>query len=228
VTKRRKTAFFNTARSRHANISPWIRDPKAKIAHFKQANDVGRAFFNKFLGVLGPRERLIFRMAVFDGMRPGEILAIRIGNISGESVLIDQRAYKGNIDTPKGRKGKRTSRTVGLSPGTIAELNVWRMLLLKQGPESYLFPTERETPLRRDNVWYRDLLPKLKPVGLEWATFQVLRRTNASLSRRAMIDDKVAADQRGHGLGVSLEVYSISGVQQKIDAAKRLESEVIQ
>jgi hypothetical protein len=42
-----------------------------------------------------------------------------------------------------------------------------------------------------------------------------------------MIDDKVAADQRGHGLGVSLEVYSISGVQQKIDAAKRLESEVI-
>jgi integrase len=39
-------------------------------------------------------------MAVFDGMRPGEILAIRIGNISGESVLIDQRAYKGNIDTP--------------------------------------------------------------------------------------------------------------------------------
>jgi len=27
------------------------------------------------LGVLRPRERLIFRMAVFDGMRPGEILA---------------------------------------------------------------------------------------------------------------------------------------------------------
>jgi len=102
------------------------------------------------------------------------------------------------------------------------------MLLLNNEPESYLFPTERETPLRRDNVWYRDLLPKLKPVGLEWATFQVLRRTNASLSRRALIDDKVAADQRGHGLGVSLEVYAISGIQQKIDAAKRLESEVIQ
>lgn len=143
-------------------------------------------------------------------------------------MLIDQRAYKGNIDTPKGRKGKRTSRTVGLSPGTVAELISWRSMLLIQGPDGYLFPTERETPLRRDNVWYRDLLPKLKPVGLEWATFQVLRRTNASLSRRAMIDDKVAADRRGHGLGVSLEVYSISGVQQKIDAAKRLESEVIQ
>ena len=38
----------------------------------------------------------------------------------------------------------------------------------------------------------------------------------------------VALDQRGHGLGVSLEVYSISDLQQKIEAVKRLESEVIQ
>lgn len=180
------------------------------------------------LSVLDTRARLIFRMAVFDGMRPGEILAIQLGKISEHSVLIDKRVYKGDVDTPKGRKGKRTSRTVGLSPGTVADLKVWQTMLLQVGPEAYLFPSERETPLRRDNVWKRDMQPKLKPVGLEWATFQVLRRTNASLSRKAKIDDKVAADQRGHGLGVSLEVYSISGVQQKIDAAKRLESEVIQ
>jgi hypothetical protein len=70
--------------------------------------------------------------------------------------------------------------------------------------------------------------PKLEPIGLEWATFQVLRRTNASLGRKALIDDKVAADQRGHGLGVSLEVYSISDLQQKIEAVKKIESEVIQ
>ena len=69
--------------------------------------------------------------------------------------------------------------------------------------------------------------PRLATVGLDWATFQVLRRTNASLSRKAKIDDKVAADQRGHGLGVSLEVYSISDLEQKIEAVKRLESEVI-
>jgi hypothetical protein len=70
--------------------------------------------------------------------------------------------------------------------------------------------------------------PKLATVDLEWAMFQVLRRTNASLSRKAKIDEKVAADQRGHGLGVSLEVYSISDLQQKIEAVKKLESEVIQ
>lgn len=180
------------------------------------------------LGVFDTRERLIFRMAVFDGMRPGEILAIRLGNIFRDSVLINQRVYKGDIDTPKGRKGKRTSRTVALSPGTLAELDVWRMLLLDHSPKAYLFPSERKTPLRRDNLWSRGMLPKLQMIGLEWATFQVLRRTNATLSRKAKVDDKVAADQRGHGLGVSLEVYSLSDLEQKIEAVNRLEAEVIQ
>jgi hypothetical protein len=88
----------------------------------------------------------------------------------------------------------------------LIELGLWRATLTDADPQALLFPTERGTPLRRDNVWNRGILPKLKRVGLEWATFQVLRRSNASLSRKASIDDKVAADQRGHGLGVSLEV----------------------
>ncbi len=57
--------------------------------------------------------------------------------------------------------------------------------------------------------------------------FQVLRRTNASLSRKAKVDDKVSADQRGHGLGVSLSVYAISDLDQKIEAVTKLESAVI-
>jgi hypothetical protein len=57
--------------------------------------------------------------------------------------------------------------------------------------------------------------------------FQVLRRTNASLSRKAKVDDKVSADQRGHGLGVSLGVYAISDLDQKIEAVTKLESAVI-
>ena len=42
------------------------------------------------------------------------------------------------------------------------------------------------------------------------------------------MDDKVAADQRGHGLGVSLEVYASSDLEQKIAAVAKLESEVNQ
>jgi hypothetical protein len=41
------------------------------------------------------------------------------------------------------------------------------------------------------------------------------------------VDDKVSADQRGHGLGVSLGVYAISDLDQKLEAVTRLESEVV-
>jgi len=180
------------------------------------------------LQVLELRERLIFRLAVFEGMRPGEILALQLRHLRDTSISVEQRVYKGKLDTPKGRKGRRTARKVGLSVGTMAELAIWKTMLLDQSPEGYVFASERNTPLDRANVWCRLLEPKLAAVGLEWATFHVLRRTNASLARKLKIDDKVSADQRGHGLGVSMEVYSISDLEQKIEAVKRLESEVIQ
>jgi integrase len=181
------------------------------------------------LGVLDVRARLAFRMAVFDGMRPGEILAIQIGRVGPDSVVINKRSYRNNMDSPKGRKGKNTTRTVALSPGTVADLRIWRSMLQDESEDAFLFPSEAGvTPLRPDNLWKRDIRPRLTKVGLGWVNFQVLRRTNASLSRKAKIDDKVSADQRGHGLGVSLGVYAISDLDQKIEAVTRLESEVVE
>jgi integrase len=51
-------------------------------------------------------ERLVLRIGIFDGMRPGEIYAIQLGKIDECSVRIDQRLYgSSNIDTPKGPQG---------------------------------------------------------------------------------------------------------------------------
>ena len=71
------------------------------------------------------------------------------------------------------------------------------------------------------------MLPKLEKSGLGWATFQVLRKTNASLSKKAGVDPKVAADQRGHGIGVSMEVYTSSDMEQKRAAVNKLEAAVL-
>lgn len=180
------------------------------------------------LSALDISARLIFRMAVFDGMRPGEIFAIRLGKIGTNHVRIDQRVYAGKLDTPKGRKGKNTARVVALSPGTISDIAIWKTFLTHRSEDAFLFPSEAlVTPFRPNNFWKRQIRPRLALLGLEWVNFQVLRRTNASLSRKARIDDKVAADQRGHGLGVSMEVYAVSDLEQKIEAVTRLESAVI-
>jgi hypothetical protein len=58
------------------------------------------------LAVLDTRARLIFRMAVFDWMRPGEILGINSARIYEHSVLIDIRMYKGDVGTPKRPEGE--------------------------------------------------------------------------------------------------------------------------
>jgi hypothetical protein len=167
-------------------------------------------------------------MAVFDGMRPGEIFAVQVGKVGASSVVVEKRVYGTDIDTSKGRKGKDTSRTVGLSPGSIADINRWKLYIGEQSESAYLFCSETGvTPRRPNNRWKRKIRPRLKQVGLGWVNFQVLRRTNASLSRKAKVDDKVSADQRGHGLGVSLGVYAFSDLDQKIEAVTKLESAVI-
>lgn len=164
--------------------------------------------------------RLVFRLAVFEGLRPGEILALRWRDIQPGHVQVRARIYRSDIDTPKNDR----ARASALSPGTERLLEEWRRAAAPQSEEEFVFCSQSgRTPVSRDNIWRRHLGPVLKSLGLEWATFQVMRRTNASLMQRVGVDPKVGADQRGHGLGVSLEVYTVSGLEAKQEAVQRLE-----
>ena len=179
---------------------------------------------NNYLDIFNLRERLIARLAIFEGMRPGKIFALRWKSIQGDAIRIEQRVYKRVLDTPKNGK----TREGAILDGTLELLMEWRGLARDRNPEAFVFPSENlKTPLSPDNVWRRSMKPELERIGLGWATFQVLRKTNASLSKKAGVDPKVASDQRGHGIGVSLEVYTSSDLEQKRDALKKLEAAVI-
>jgi integrase len=179
---------------------------------------------NEYLEVFGLREKLIARLAIFEGMRPGEILALRWKSVTGEIIRVEQRVYKRVLGMPKNGK----TREGAMSNGTAELLKVWAGLARDPSPEGFVFPSENIfTPLSPDNLWRRSMYPKLQKIGLGWATFQVLRKTNASLSKKAGVDPKVAADQRGHGIGVSLDVYTSSDLEQKRAAVKKLEAAVL-
>jgi hypothetical protein len=81
-------------------------------------------------GVFDLRERLIFRLAIFEGLRPGEILALRLGNVFDDHVAVEQRVYKGTLDTPKGRKGAARQERSRCRLGLRMEIAVWRTTLL--------------------------------------------------------------------------------------------------
>jgi len=54
-----------------------------------------------------------------------------------------------------------------------------------------------------------------------------MRRTHASLGHHAKVDPKVSADQRGHGIGVALDIYTRSSIEDRATAAKQPEDSAL-
>ena len=79
------------------------------------------------------------------------------------------------------------------------------------------------TLLSRDNFLRRNIQKKREKLGHGWVNFQVLRRTQASLGHKETLDPKVAADQRGHAIGVALDTDTESDLESRLEAVIKLE-----
>ncbi len=180
----------------------------------------------RIMAALDLRERLMVRLATFEGMRPGEILGLQIGDVDGDSVWVRRRLYKGNIDVPKTR---RSARRVALSSATVELLVQWILQAPLTASDGWLFPAVTlDSPVRRDNIWRRCMLPKLKKIGLEWATFQVMRRTFATLSKKAGVDAHTRSAQMGNTVDVNENEYAVSTFEDRLAAVRKVEATVIQ
>jgi hypothetical protein len=135
-------------------------------------------------------------------------------------IVIAQRVYRGLPDDPKTERGKRQA---ALPPDLAQDVNAWREISANTAPDALVFPSERGTYLSRDNFLRRNIQGKLEEIGLGWINFQVLRRTHASLGHKEGVDPKVAADQRGHAIGVAIDTYTESDLESRREAVTRLE-----
>ena len=175
-------------------------------------------------GALDQRERLIAKLAILAGMRPGEIFAMTWGRLAATHADIRQRVYRRKIDTPK---SDNSTRQAALSEGLLADIEAWRMVSVVTGDDAWVFPSERMTPVSKDNCWYRIMRPALEKVGIGWANFQVMRRTHATLMKRLGVDGKLVADQLGHTLDVNQNVYTHSPVESRLDMVNQLEKSLM-
>jgi integrase len=169
---------------------------------------------------LDQRERLIAKLAILAGMRPGEIFALTWSRLTATYADIRQRVYRGLIDTPK---NYQSMRQAALSEGLLAEIENWRLMALETGDEAWVFPSERMTPLSKDNCWRRSMQPRLAKAGLGWANFLAMRRTHATLMKALGVDGKLVADQLGHSLDVDQNVYTRSPVESRLAIVNQLE-----
>ncbi len=177
-----------------------------------------------YFAALDRRERLIAKLAVIAGMRPGEIFALTWGRLTATYADIRQRVYRGAIDTPK---TDQSVRKAALPEGLLRDIEVWREFAVETRESAWVFPSERMTVLSKDNCWRRSMQPKLEKVGLGWANFLVLRRTHATLMRSLGVDGKLVADQLGHSLDVNQNVYTQSPVESRLAAVNQLEKSLL-
>ncbi len=169
---------------------------------------------------LAQRERLIAKLAVLAGMRPGEIFALTWGQMTSTYANIRQRVYRGIIDSPK---TEQSFRKAALSEGLLRDIEDWRKAAVTTADSAWVFPSECMTPLAKENVWRRNIGPKLEKAGLPWVNFQVMRRTHATLMNALGVDGKLVADQLGHSLDVNQNVYTQSAVSRRQVAVNQLE-----
>ena len=133
--------------------------PEARRAGRKRAGSFLRSV-RRLFSVLGLRERVIAGLAVLAGMRPGEIFALTLSRAQSEFANIQQRVYRGEIDTPKTFKSRRLA---ALGEGLLDWIRQWMEILPDSGPDGWLFPSERgTTPVAKDNVWREALPPEVE------------------------------------------------------------------
>jgi integrase len=182
--------------------------------------DQARILFSAF----PVRERLILKLCGLAGLRPGEALALQWHDLTDKGLRITRRVYRGVIDVPKSKKGNRIA---ALSTSIISDLNEWRELSPNTKPENWIFPSENgKTPLWPTNVWYDKIRPTLQTLNLSWVNYQVLRRSAATLMNQLGIDGKIVADQLGHTLDVSQNVYTQAGIKRQQESVNQLDDAI--
>jgi integrase len=172
--------------------------------------------------ILAIRERLIAKLAVLCGLRPGEIFGLIWSRLDADYADVRQRVYRGDIDSPK---SVHSVRWAALSNGLVEAIGEWREMSFNTAPEAWVFPSETgTTPVLKDNCWRRHFAPQLKAAGLGWVNYHVMRRTHSCLLAELDVDPRTRAEQMGHTVDVNENVYTRTSLARRREAVNRLEN----
>ena len=147
------------------------------------------------------------------------------GDFREDASVIEIRhgVYRAKFASPK----NGLVRPVAVPPSTATLLRQWMENAVEPKPESFVFAGETGQPLWRSSLLEDYIKAKLEPVGLGWGELPGHAPYACQPGPPCEVDPKVSADQRGHGIGVALDVYTKSSMKDRATAAKKLEDSVL-
>ena len=206
------------------NVTDLVEKPRPKRKEFTtwSADEV-----NRFLeAVTDHRWYPIYTLAVYTGMRQGEILGLYREDINLDRGVINVRhqvsAIPGQglvISEPKSEKARRP---ITLPPSALDILETYLELV---GVESGLvFMTSTGRPISPRNI-LRHFKSVVKKTGLPEIRFHDLRHTHATLLLAAGVHPKVVQERLGHSqISLTLDTYSHVIPSLQVEAADQFEA----
>lgn len=198
------------------NVADLVDKPsqKRKTPVVWNADQVGR-FLKQ---ISGHRWYPIYVLAIYCGLREGEILGLRVEDIDllNRTLHVRQAVQyligKGLvIKEPKSDAGKRPVAIPGFAVSVLTDY-----LLLTQKASGLIFTTSNNTPISPRNL-IRHFKSVIEELGLPDIRFHDLRHTHASLLLAAGVNPKVVQERLGHSsVTLTLNTYShvLPGLQE--------------
>jgi len=170
--------FRHALRLNRITTNPWrdagslaaAKKPEATHAYtLEQAEAINNALIDS------PPAQLVFCLAAFLGLRPGEISALKWQDIDGDWIHIRRSAWRGIVGTTK---TEESVASVPLIEPVKSMLAAWRM----SSAVEWLFPSNRgDHPLNISQYAQRIIAPVLKKKGIKWHGLYAGRRSAATL-----------------------------------------------
>ncbi len=150
-------------------------------------------------------ERLFYWLAAETGLRAGEIAGLKLTDIDGESLTVNQSVWHGEEQEPK---TDNAVRTLALSPQLVSLL--WEQIARQRAKgHEYLFTSKNGTPWDMDVKRSRTLHSLLKSLEIPKAGFHAFRRFNISLLDALRVPRLTIKERSGHAFigDFTLDVY---------------------
>jgi integrase len=165
------------------------KDPARKVKVPTQLRETDKTTLTwdqlrKALSELDDRDRLLLELDMTNALRPSELFGLRwkCFNEAASSMSVTETVYKGKIR--RWGKTQRSLATVHLPKDLAKQLAAWRQQAPDPSPEAFIFPNQSGGFLDTDNYRKRVLHKLAKDLGLPKLTFQVIRRTIATLAQK--------------------------------------------
>jgi integrase len=212
--------YLNSILDEAVELEMLIKNPAGKLVVPKSGKRAASRYLTpeqipNVLFHMSDRDRLIVRMFLVLGLRPGEMFALRWNDKEGNSLRIDSSVTDGiEVET----KTEGSDSSVWLPASIDAELEFLHSINTDADPDAFIFPSSRGTAISTNNFLFRVLKEAGKKAGIDHLTHQMLRRTCSTYMAQITTVKDVQAHLRHATAKTTLEHY-IKSVPETVRVA---------